>query len=94
MPVPMNAMTSPLQVIHNMFDSRSPGSSWEREVEDHTRAPEEQLVAKSAELSKQKAAAAKMKDLIAQVVNNPDILEQIFKFLDPDSIKSASLVCR
>ena len=60
----------------------------------HTRAPEEQLVAKSAELSKQKAAAAKMKELIAQVVNNPDILEKIFKFLDPDSIKSASLVCR
>ena len=35
--MPMNAMTSPLQVIHNMFDSRSPGSSWEREVEDHFR---------------------------------------------------------
>ena len=33
----MNAMTSPLQVIHTMFDSRSPGSSWEREVEDHFR---------------------------------------------------------
>ena len=33
----MNAMTSPLQVIHNMFDSRSPESSWERAVEDHFR---------------------------------------------------------
>jgi len=33
----MNAMTSPLQVIHNMFDSRSPESSWERMVEDHFR---------------------------------------------------------
>jgi len=33
----MNATSSPLQVIHNMFDSRSPGVSWERAVEDHFR---------------------------------------------------------
>ncbi len=33
----MNATSSPLQVIHNMFDSRSPGVSWERAVEEHFR---------------------------------------------------------
>ena len=35
MPVPMNAATSPLQVISNMFDARSPEVSWEKQVQDY-----------------------------------------------------------
>ena len=35
MPVPMNATSSPLQVISNIFDARSQEANWEKQIEQH-----------------------------------------------------------
>merc|ERR550532_1055011 len=65
-------------------------ASSEREVVDHIRALEEQLVTKSAELSKQRAAAGNMMEVRAQLRTMEERLEQSTRGLETMTLLGSS----